>query len=557
VTRRGRQTVLLGVVLTAVAGVAAVSVARLVVDRQDSGGAGPQATLADYWQGKARWALVRKWTSAQLGDDPYSGAHLELVGERWYLFNRAHRFGTCPDGEARVGVQVRESTDRGATWSDPVPILEPTPSTAWSCAVSDGDAVYDAARRTWRYLVQCKTDGGRWNGCYFERNDTSPMGRFDTPAGSTNPVLHSGELWSQICDSGDACAARTVGDEGTFNIFRRDSSGFWVSFHGSDGTRGYRGIAHTPDFSPGSFAVDQPDRGLPADAILGPWSAADFREQWAPGGPIGAGAGTIVSEADYLYTLNEFPDVSLRCTAGQTWDLGIFRSRSTASTTWEPFPEGNPIVRSSRALESAGQSLGCNVLYPTLFRDPGDDTWYLAHGRMSLDPAHKALYLYRLADDTSVLINDDFRAGDADGWSKHTGSTASLSVPPTPNGSPDGTSYLAFNCGAPACAGEASIYQDVRVDDSWRDEDFSFGGSFRSEKGTGSIDLVVHQLDAAGKVIRATKVPVVATGTYDTVQGAGAIADGARTLRFEMYVNTPPRRLVPTTSTCASATNFR
>jgi hypothetical protein len=517
-----------------VALLAAVAIA-VVADRGGVPGSRP-ATLAEYWGGEARWELARRWTATELGQlDPWSGAHIEVVGDRWYLFNRAHRGGTCPDGERRVGVQVRASPDGGATWGPPVGIVEPTPGTPWSCAGSDGDALYDAAGRTWRYLFQCKTETSGWQGCYVERRGASPMGPF---TGSQNPVIRSGELWGQICDPGDDCAAQPVREEGTFNVFRRDGRGYWISFHGAAGIHGYRGIARTPDFSPGSFVVDRPEAGVPADAILDAKDAAGFREQWAPGGPIGAGAGSIVEEGEYLYALNEFPDVSLACREGQNWDLGLFRSRSAAETEWEPFPGGNPIVRSSRAPESNGQPAGCNVVYPTLFRG-SDGTWHMLHGRASSDPRYSGLYLYRLVEDTSILVNDDFRTGDTQGWSRHPGSTANVAAPRTPNGSPDGTSYLALNCGASPCPPGHGVYQDVELDDADGGAGFAFGGQLRSEAGHGSLDLVVHQLAADGGVLASDTVPVSATGAYATVEGRGRLHDGVRRLRFELYPKTP------------------
>ena len=213
----------------------------------------PSPTLADYWAGAARWKLARKWTDADLGQPGAgSGAHVEIVDGRWYLFNRTPPRGTCPDGERRVGVHVRASGDRGATWGAPVPIIEPTPGSQWSCAGSDGDAYYDETRRTWRYLFQCKTETGGWQGCYAERSDSDPMGPFAPPPDLRNPVIRSGELWGEICDPGDDCGGQPVRDEGTFNIFRHGDGGFWVSFHGAAGPRGSAALHGRRTSAPGA-----------------------------------------------------------------------------------------------------------------------------------------------------------------------------------------------------------------------------------------------------------------------------------------------------------------
>lgn len=517
-----------------------VVVVVLVLPRGDEEVRRPEArtTLADYWRGDARWALERKLTGAQLGQAGLpSGSHMEVQGRRWYLFNRVARPGTCPSGEPRVGVQVRESRDRGATWSAPALVLDPAPGTAWSCAATDGDAFYDQARDTWLYLFQCKADGGGWNGCYAERAGRSPMGPFATE--TENPVIQSGDLWGAICDKGDDCGQGTVVDEGTFNIFDHDGRYYWISFHGSDGVHGYRGIAKTQDFRRGGYVVDRPNEGVPSDAILDAGDALGFNEQWAAGGPIGAGAGSIVREGDHLYALNEFPDVSLRCTEGQNWDLGIFRSDSTASVAWEPVPQGNPIVASSRAPEANGQPLGCNVIYPTLFRDASTNSWHLMHGRTTTDPTNDGLYIYRLERDTNLLVNGDFASGDNRGWTYLPAGVTKVDLPRLPNGSPDGTSYLAFNCGGPACTPDASVFQDVPIKPGSVGRSFEYGGTLRTDVGEGTLTIAVHQLDAAGAVVHTDAVDLsIGPGFADHV-ATGAVLSGARRLRYQLYPKTP------------------
>jgi hypothetical protein len=521
------------------AGVLVVAaVLALLPSDEETSRRGAPATLADYWRGDARWAFERKLTGPQLGQEgPQSGAHMEAVGDRWYLFNRVYRPGTCPDGEPRMGVQVRESADRGATWSPPAIVIEPTPGSAWSCAATDGDAFYDEAHGKWLYLFQCRADDGGWNGCYAERGGHTPMGTFATDV--ENPVIRSGDLWGAICDANDDCGQRTVFEEGTFNIFDHDGQYFWISFHGSDGVHGYRGIAKSRDFRRGSYVVDRPAEGVPADAILDASDSMGFQEQWAPGGPIGAGAGTIVREGDHLYTLNEFPDISLRCTDGQNWDLGMFRSTSTASVSWEPFPGGNPIVASSRAPEANGQPLGCNVLYPTLFRDPSTGAWYLMHGRATTDPANHGLYIYRLVRDANLLENGDFARGNTLGWTYSPVGGTNVDLPRLPNGSPDGTPYLAFNCGAPGCGPDASVFQDVPINRRVSGRRFDYGGTLRTDGSEGTLTMAVHQLDAAGVVIHTDAQDLrVGPGFVDHV-ATGSVRPGARRLRYQLYPKTP------------------
>ncbi|MBK6848316.1 MAG: hypothetical protein IPG96_12600 [Proteobacteria bacterium] len=96
--------------------------------------------------------------------------------------------------------------------------------------------------------------------------------------------------WRRICDQpGDDCvsipgAPGLVHDEGTFNIFLHEGGYYYVSFHGYDGARGYRGIARTRDFA--CWDAGDPSLGVPADAVLDARDQEGWREDWLPGGPI-------------------------------------------------------------------------------------------------------------------------------------------------------------------------------------------------------------------------------------------------------------------------------
>jgi hypothetical protein len=523
--------------------VAAVVVWQLTV------GSNPPAppTLADFWSGKATWRFDRKWTSAALGQGSVgNGAVMKIANDRWYLFNRRTYPEVCADGFVKMGIQVRESDDRGRSWSPPVTAVAPTAGTEWSCDATDGDVVYDEATQRWRLLFQCQDDSpadedGGWNGCYVERAGADPMGAFSPRPGDANPVIRSGDLWSQICDPGDECADAAGGpghvhEEGTFDIFRKDASGWWVAFHGTDGRLGFRGIARTPDFTRGSFRVDDDAAGLPTDAVLGPSDARGFREQWSDGGPVGAGAGSIVEERGYAYLLAEFPDRSLACTAGQSWDLGIFRSSRLASSTWEPYPLGNPIVYSSRRPQANGEAVPCNVTYPNLFEDPATGVRYMLYGRSSGDPAVDGLYLYRLVWQRNALTNGDFWPADAGGWTPVGGSQ--LVVQRDPNASLDGTPFLELSCGAPQCQPASAVVQDQPVRDGLRDS-VTFGGEVRAMAGTGSLELVLRQLDATGKELTADVLTANAGPEWKRYTRQSRIDDRARTLRFELRPLTP------------------
>jgi hypothetical protein len=492
---------------------------------------------------------VRLWPTPAGGapeGGAWAGAHVEVVGRTWYLFNRAAQPPGCAGHSAdlkKMGTQVRASSDGGRTWSPPTPILAPTPGSAWECAATDGDAAYDGRTGTWRYVFQCLGTGPDWAGCYAERHDPSPLGPFAAPATVRNPVIASGSLWRRICDAAaDRChrpaGERQVGEEGTFDIFEFDGDAWWVAFHGFDGTRGYRGIGRTETFRPGDWEVGG-EGGTPTDAVLAPSDATGWRETWNAGGPVGAGAGSILEEDGWYYQFAEFPDLNLNCSPGQNWDLGLFRARSLSTGHWAQLPDGNPLVYSSRAPGPDGKPAECNVGYPRLFEDPATGVTYLMYGRRSSDPAYDGIYVYRVAWNRNLLANGDLRRADSLGWQALPGTSAQLSVERAPDGSPDGTAYLAFTCGSASCDGGQSIYQDVQAGRVRGGDTIAFGGTFRADAASGRLDMSVLQLDASGNVLSTANVPLQLTASYARARGELKLDARASRLRFELYPRSP------------------
>jgi hypothetical protein len=509
--------------------------------------------LADFWAGRASLVLDRKWTSTSLGmpgGGGYAGAHVEIVGDRWYLFNRRTDQGTCAGkapGAFPMATVVRASLDRGRTWGPATPIIEPTPGAPWSCAATDGDAVYDGEAGTWRYLFQCLGDPPGWHGCYAERVAADPMGAFAAPPGA-NPVVTPGALWDRICDDPktDDCASPAgptrVSQEGTFGIIDRDESTWWVGFHGYDGRNGYRGIGRTRTFRSGDWQVGGKD-GTPTDASVDAGDAATWRESWHAGGPVGAGAASVLEDDGAYYQLVEVPDVDLACTPGQNWDLGLLRTRDLASTRWEQFPGGNPIVYSSRAPGDNGgaEPIRCNVEYPVLFEDPRSGVTYLMHGRLSNDPGYDGIYVYRIEWDRNLLRNGSLWRADADGWRTLAGTTAQLSVERYPDSSPDGTPWLAVACGSDPCNGHQAVYQDVPVERGLEGAELAFGGSIRADAGEGRLQVGLLQLDADGKVVSSSAVDVTAGEAYVRARGTFDLDGRTRALRLQLVPLTQGR----------------
>lgn len=517
-------------------------------------------TMADYWNGTARWKFDRKMTWASSGQQSvYDGSSIKIVGTTWYLFNRVVRSDLpgCQTGSP-LGTQVRRSTDQGQTWSASVAVISPTPNTPWSCAATDGDVYYNSSAGpggTWYYIIQCLEVNGGWNGCAFSRTGADPMGVF-TPL-PNNPVIRGHDLWDKICNaSTDDCVIQTnntprqVFDEGTFEIFRYDGTYYWVGFHGAaiqGGTiLGFRGIAKTTNFINWLAGDDAPD--LPRDAILDRNDAANFnwRENWNSGGPIGAGAGSIFYDNGYYYQVSEFPDVSLGCLNNQNWNVGMFRSATLTNVNWEQYPNfgdpnhptGNPVVYSSNAVEGSGIQ-PCNIQYMHLFKDPNTGIIYLAFGRRSADPQYDGIYYYRLDNTPNLLINSDFWRADTYGWGTFNVAT-DFSASREVNKSPDGSPYLRLRCNSD-CTGDKSVYQNVNVPTNYRGLPFTFGGQFATDTGTSSLTLVVWQFDSNGVQIAANQVAYNITpgSSYANFQATGTIASNATSLRYEVYVFTP------------------
>lgn len=163
---------------------------------------------------------------------------------------------------------------------------------------------------------------------HFHLDGGSPFG--DWVADSKNPVIKSGELWSQICaGAGKHCKPGMV-DEGTYHIVEKIDGYFFVTFHGYDYQRkqAARGVARTKDFE----QWDVTGGGLPGDAIFAAADCQPWNVSWAPGGCIGSGEASILrTPTGYMYQAIEAADVALTCDLvrlEQWWPLGIVRSKT-------------------------------------------------------------------------------------------------------------------------------------------------------------------------------------------------------------------------------------
>ncbi|WP_221469126.1 hypothetical protein [Cohnella nanjingensis] len=501
-------------------------------------GTSTPGTMADYWNGNADWVFLRKDTQASTGFKSYfDGAQVKMMSDgTWYLFNRKYvPDSTCLGGTA-LEMQVRKSTNKGVTWSLTVLVLPHVAGTPYACDATDGDVIYNATENQWHFLFQCSDDSS-WKGCMLSRSGADPMGLFTIAPAKGNPVLTGGQLWNQICNTATKKCSVIAGgpgkvhDEGTFNIFKYDGTYYWVGFHGYDGVHGYRGIAKTADFQ--NWIAGDSAQGVPADAVMTLNDSATWRESWATGGSVGGGAGSMIQEGSYYYHLVEAADVNLACTSNQNWDYGLFRSSSLTNTTWDQFPRGNPVIYSSRASEDANGILPCNVQYAGMYKDPTDGFIYLAYGRRSNDANDDGLYWYRLEKSANLLKNSDFGMSTMDYWYR-LGPGTNRSVYRLPNNSPDGTPYLASNCGG-TCVGTNSIYQDVSIAGGTSGI-LRFGGKFMSEGANGSLSLVIRQFDSTGTIIQTDNLPIGTTTSWASFGQTVALQAAARTIRYEYYM---------------------
>lgn len=291
------------------------------------------------------------------------------MGSLLYMFHREFFFAPtpayCPPVYSRLLVRV--SSDGGRSFSAPTVLASPIPNSPSECGLVDGAAYYDAQSNSWYYLSQCIARDSVWNMCLFYLvGSADPMVGTWVAAGA-NPVVRSGQLWQTICCTTRPCSCDpgTMGSEGTPDIVGRDSEGFfYVTFHGWDPThvKSARGVAKTPDF------VNWYTRGprLPGDAIFSSADCNGWNVQWAAGGCVGGGEGSIVRSGGYMYQIIEAPDVSLGCVGQQNWVLGLLRAPDLdflPTGGWQQFyvmPTVVPAVKT-----------GCYIQYQRLFYHNG------------------------------------------------------------------------------------------------------------------------------------------------------------------------------------------
>lgn len=519
------------------------------------------ATLDDYWNGKAEWKLVHKYTMDNAKWNPednfQAGTNVEVVNGVWYWFSR--RIYRPSDPERPVGctitplgTYVRKSIDQGATWSDPVTILPLRQGSAWQCAATDGDAFYDSSQNRWHYVFQCMGTQVQWNGCHAIRDGADPMGEFTDPGG--NPVIQGGaarDLWRDICNNGSKecfqIGGDRVGDAGTFHFIEKRDGYYYLNFHGYAPPYGFVGIAKTADFI--HWIAGDPSQGVPADAIFNKNDQTNWREQWVQNGAIGGGAASILKENNYYFALIEGPDVDLGSADNQNWDIGLLRSNDLTRTHWDQYPQGNPIIYSAKVPNSQGAfTVGSGTpAYVRFIKDDVTGKISLMYG-IWVNKAHSdepdyeniAEYFYELVPTANILQNANLWKCNSENWSTFPGQSqvTNMVTYRRLDRAFEGTCYLAFNCGGASCQNNQSIYQDTYVPQGYL-QDVSWGGQFATGQGTGYITLTLFEFNSQGEMIKYTDTNVTIGEQYQLAEGHTRLDPQTTKVRYQIYLNSP------------------
>lgn len=293
-------------------------------------------SLDDLWSGNAFFSSYANLTVDSPGfEDVDAGTRVVVINATWYLFGREDSGATaeCPDGI--ILINVRASLDQGLTWG--AYSIVAAPDQISTCIYADGSAFYDTDTDTWHYLSQVLAVGnvGGWQLSHFTCLGPSPFGTWQPD--EHNPVVHSGQLFNQICaGTGKHCELGMI-DEGTPQIVEKLDGDFYVTFHGYDYNRkqAARGVARTPDFF--TWYVTGGAGNLPGDVIFSALDCNTWNVPWS-GGCIGSGEASIVrAPSNYMYQVIEAADQQLGCETGidtQWWPLGLVRSQ-----IWSPSPQ--------------------------------------------------------------------------------------------------------------------------------------------------------------------------------------------------------------------------
>jgi hypothetical protein len=373
-------------------------------------------TLDDYWNGRAYFQFQNlakvpigsvqnlfQYDAEKQWIGPFGGGNAVRVRNGiWYMFTAEYLPNPpsyCNSGQGvSAQIVVRKSTDKGQTWSNKSKIIQTREGTPNECLNVDGDAYFEESTKTWHFLYQCLARDNIWNLCHATRQSEDPMGEFvQNPA---NPVIRSRALWSQLLPG------QGIYDEGTPEIIEKVGEYYYVTFHGFDGIRGFRGLAKTKNFTQFEKVMD--------GSIFDKVNCQNWNVAWDINGCVGGGAATTLKENGFYYMVIEAMDKNLICAEGQNWTFGIVRSNILNTKNWaNPADKFNPIITSTKELDVRyNKGFACAVQYARLFKDSNGDIYLRVDRSNGKDIAgiHRItdMHLYKLVKN-APLVSYKFR----------------------------------------------------------------------------------------------------------------------------------------------------
>lgn len=299
------------------------------------------------------------FSGASIAGHEHNTSSVVVHDGKWYALNRISKPPNSQCKSQQMVLGLRESADQGRTWGA---FRLVTSDESRYCALADGDLFFDQSSDRWLVLSQCLSLRSTWDMCLYSKNGRDPM-LGDFVAADNNPIVRGGTLWSRICALLLSHCDSRIFDEGTPKILRKEDGYFFVTFHGYDGVRGYRGMAKSRDFANWVVSADDLPNGIG-------FSRRDCESLSQD--CIGGGHASSLSEGEYHYLLIETPSGNLACKPGADWPISLYRSKkpNAKSGEFESFGE-NPLIRSNFR-----SPVGCELQYAHLFKD-ADEQIYL------------------------------------------------------------------------------------------------------------------------------------------------------------------------------------
>ena len=262
-------------------------------------------TLADLWDGRAKWELAAEKVGADftfhcLSILPQEG---KLLG--YYIANY-----TAADGKHRMGIG-RARSDDAIGWTDEGRLLNVGAAGAWDDRAASFPGIWKDGE-TW-YLVY----EGAADDIAFSPGDiglaTSADGKKFTKHPG-NPILrHEKTGWERV-------------NIGTPSLYK-DGDTWYLFYHGYDGTLCHIGVASGKSLTEVTKSPANPI--IPAGADPSAWDAGATGKR-----------SSIVKEGEFYYLAFEgrtpLPDSTAR------WSTGLARSR-TLTSGWSKCPR-NPVI---------------------------------------------------------------------------------------------------------------------------------------------------------------------------------------------------------------------